>query len=362
MQRMSAFWAVVDTDGRIAMTDAAWNGTGDRDATGSSSQGGGLDYLAAIRDRTAIDDETVRAIQAGIEGVRAKRLGHFEFEYGSSSEGFPQRYLLRAYPIPSASRLIVVHEEMSAETTACLQQGETSRSAAMGALSGGLAHELNNCLTAMLGFGELALSSLPSTTHAHGYLQQVVMAARRGRDLVTELLAFSRHRDTKRQLISPHVLLKETVRVFKSALQENIELRTAIPTSTRRVEADPHELHCLFVSLLASAEHALEADGGVLEVRLEDIQPDHPLRVALPSLIANSYVRLTVTNEERRHNPGVEPDTQSTSRATAGHPERLDLNTFGGMIDRQGGAIRILDQPEGRTLVEVYLLAKQESA
>ena len=132
----------------------------------------------------------------------------------------------------------------------------------MAILSGGIAHEFNNCLTAIMGFSELAIPFVSPDSKAHGHLQQVVTASRRARDLVNQMLVFSRQTESAKQPVSLHVLLKETLRLLKPALQENITLETWIQTPTRLVLADPTQLHQAFVTLLANAEQAMKATGG----------------------------------------------------------------------------------------------------
>ena len=109
---------------------------------------------------------------------------------------------------------------LTARKDAEAHRQEARRMETMAILSGGIAHEFNNCLTAILGFSELAIPFVSPDSKAHGHLQQVVTASRRARDLVNQMLVFSRQTESAKQPVSLHVLLKETLRLLKPAFRK----------------------------------------------------------------------------------------------------------------------------------------------
>ncbi len=248
---------------------------------------------------------------------------------------------------------------LTARKEAEAHRQEARRMEAMAILSGGIAHEFNNCLTAILGFSELAVPWVSPDSKAHGHLQQVLIASRRARDLVNQMLVFNRQTESAKQPVSLHVLLKETLRLLKPALQENITLETWIQTPTRPVLADPTQLHQAFVGLLANAEQAMKATGGILTVRLTDVRMEPSSGRSLSQLTAGEYVCLTTTYNSQ----GTTASDQTASLAALGAaPDGesrtgVGLAVVDGVVSSHGGAMRVSTETANGTSVEVYLPA-----
>ena len=252
---------------------------------------------------------------------------------------------------------------LAARKEAETHRQEARRMEAMALLSGGMAHEFNNCLTAILGFSELAIPFVSPESKAHGHLLQVVTASRRARDLVNQMLVFSRQTESAKQPVSLHVLLEETLRLLKPTLQENITIETWIQTPTHPVLADPTQLHQAFVSLLANAEQAMKATGGILTVRLNDVRMEPSSGRSLSQLTAGEYVCLTTTY----HSQGTTASEQTTAFAPHGAAPNgesrtgVGLAVVDGVINSHGGAMRVSAETANRTSVEVYLPALKHS-
>lgn len=236
---------------------------------------------------------------------------------------------------------------------------EVQRMEAMAILSGGIAHEFNNCLTAILGFSELAVPSVSPESKTHSHLQQVVTASRRARDLVNQILVFSRRTESSKHPVAIHVLLKETIRLLKPALQENIILEIWIQTPTRSVFADPTQLHQAFVSLLANAEQVMKPTGGNLTVRLNDVRIDPTGDLGMPHMAAGEYVCLTTTYNCHE----MTASDQSVAWTPLGIVPNGKTNTGVGLavvesvVSSHGGSMRV--STEG---VKIYFPAMKEKA
>ena len=233
---------------------------------------------------------------------------------------------------------------------------EALRMEAMSILSGGIAHEFNNCLTAILGFSELAMPFVSPDSKAHGHLQQVVTASRRARDLVNQMLVFRRQSESATQPVSLHVLLKETLRLLKPVLQKNIALETWIQTPTHPVLADPTQLHQVFVSLLANAEQAMKATGGILTVRLSDVRMEPSSGGCLSQLTAGEYVCLTTTYNSQGTMASEQTAAFAPLDAAPNGESRsgVGLAVVDGVVRSHGGAMRVSNETADRTSVEVY--------
>ncbi len=230
---------------------------------------------------------------------------------------------------------------------------------AMGALAGGIAHEFNNSLTAILGFSELALPKIPSDSKAHAQIEQVVVAGRRARELVCQLLTFSRQTEQTKRPLSLHLLLKEALKLLKPTLPGTIELCERVATATAPVSADPAQIHQALLNLWTNAEQAMRMTGGALDIWLDDvsISPEDHTGPDMPA--PGRYVRLTVKNTSRRldfdgKNRGIDPffTTKPVGQGTG-----MGLAVVHGIVIGHGGTLRIEGCTGQSTTVEMYLPA-----
>jgi signal transduction histidine kinase len=254
-----------------------------------------------------------------------------------------------------AVQVIITDLTTSKETHAQLEQAK--KAAAMATLAGGVAHEFNNCLTAIMGFSDLALPLLLPDNRAHGHIQQVVLASKRARDLVAQLLLCGRQGNNVKQSISLEILLKETLRVFRGKLGDNILLREWIPGATKPVLANLSQIHEVFVNLLAHSEQAMRVTGGVLEVRLHEL--DLPISTndhELP-LPCGQYVRLTVSDTSEGINHDVRPRLFDPFLTLRDGRRGTDVGfaDVQRIVSEHGGTFRATSTIAQGTTIEIYL-------
>ncbi len=253
----------------------------------------------------------------------------------------------------------VLATDVTAQKDTAAQLRKAHKMAAVATLAGGIAHEFNNCLTAIMGFSDLALPLLVPDSRAHGHVQQVILASKRARDLVTQMLMFGRQAEGAKQRVSLDILLKETLRLLKGTLPDNISLREWIPGATNSIYADPTRIHQVCVKLLAHSELALKPDGGVLEVRLDNIHLDTSMNGHDLPLLPGQYVRLTVsdTGEEvsaEDHSHKLEP---LFANLPAGTRAGTELARVQQIVSEHGGTLRATSTVGQGTTIEVYLPA-----
>jgi PAS domain S-box-containing protein len=175
---------------------------------------------------------------------------------------------------------------------------------AIGTLAGGIAHDFNNLLAAILGFTELALADVPQASALWHHLHQVLAAGTRAKDLVHQILAFSRKTLTARTPLTLPTLVQEALVLLRASLPSTITIRTHIAEEVGAVLADATQLHQVLLNLCANAAYAMRTTGGVLEVRLGAVEVKAPLAVVQATLDPGSYVQLTV----RDTGQGMAPD------------------------------------------------------
>ena len=143
---------------------------------------------------------------------------------------------------------------------------------AMGTLAGGIAHDFNNILSAILGYVELALDEVEQGSAVWNDLQGTLTAGRRARDLVQQILAFSRQTELTRTSIQLHLLVEEALALLRAALPSTITIQPIIDRNAGAVLADPTQMQQVLINLCTNAAHAMREAGGVIEVRLEPIE------------------------------------------------------------------------------------------
>ncbi len=256
-----------------------------------------------------------------------------------------------------AVQVMVTDTTAQKETAARLHHAKKME--AVATLAGGIAHELNNCLTAILGFSDLALPSLVPDSRVHGHVQQVILASKRARDLVMQMLVFGRQAESTKQPISLDILLKETLRILRGRLPDNISVREWIHGATKPVFVDPTQIHHVCVSLLAHCEQAMKATGGILEVRLDNIRlGTGGSGQALP-LAPGQYVRLTVSDTGESLGPDRQArlfDPFFTATSTE-HGAGTGLAGVQSIVSEHGGTLHATSTVGQGTTIEVYLPA-----
>ena len=160
-------------------------------------------------------------------------------------------------------------EEAKAKLEAQLRQAQKME--AIGTLAGGIAHDFNNILGAIFGYTELTMNDLPEDSLARANLDEVLKATRRAKDLVKQILTFSRQTEQKRMPLQIHFIVKEVLKLLRASLPTTIEIRQNIDTRDGVVLADPTEIHQVVMNLCTNAYHAMRQNGSVLEVSLRNV-------------------------------------------------------------------------------------------
>jgi PAS domain S-box-containing protein len=149
-----------------------------------------------------------------------------------------------------------------------LQLLQAQKMEAIGVLSGGIAHDFNNILMPIMGYAELIKDSLPENDAIHGFIHPILEGSQRAKELVAQILSFSRQSNNERQptLIAP--LVNEPLKLIKASLPSNIEIASRIQAKDAMIMANPVQIHQLVMNLCTNAYHAMEQTGGKLSVSL----------------------------------------------------------------------------------------------
>jgi PAS domain S-box-containing protein len=228
---------------------------------------------------------------------------------------------------------------------------------ALGTLAGGIAHEFNNILGAMLGFTELSQYEVTPDSKVYQYLQDVQKAGRRARDLVQQILMFSRQTPTTRTPVRFRLLMQEALRFLQVSLPSTIELRLHLDTDVGAVRVDSTQMHQVLMNLCANAEYAMRQTGGILDVRLDAVEIEAEGATTPTDLLPGPYVRLTV----RDTGEGIEPHVKERifepffSTKPTGEGTGMGLAIVHGMVTEHEGAITVESVPGHGTTFTLYL-------
>ncbi|MCB2180683.1 MAG: GAF domain-containing protein [Desulfobulbaceae bacterium] len=174
---------------------------------------------------------------------------------------------------------------------------------AIGTLAGGIAHDFNNILTPIIGFGDLLKFEIDANNPARESVEEILQAAKRAKELVRQILAFSRQTQQERRPLQPHLIIKEALKLLKASIPSIVTIHAQIDSQCEAVMADPTEVHQIMMNLCTNAYHVMMEEGGFLEVSLENVSVNAELARSNPQLAEGHYVRLTVKDS----GPGMEP-------------------------------------------------------
>ncbi len=173
---------------------------------------------------------------------------------------------------------------------------QTQKMKSMGTLSGGIAHEFNNILSIILGNIELALDDIPKSNEASNFLSEVRNACLRGKDLVLQLLSFTRKSPEKKQPIDLPEIAKDAVKFLRASIPANVEFKERFSEDCPPLTGDRTHIHQLVVNLCNNAAQAMEDKGGIVEISVERAVAPKRLFSCNQILEPGVYARLSVAD------------------------------------------------------------------
>jgi PAS domain S-box-containing protein len=231
---------------------------------------------------------------------------------------------------------------------------------AIGTLAGGIAHDLNNVLTGIVGYTELALMKCADDAPVQKDLEVVFQGAQRATDLVKQILTFSRHTLRVESPVQLGLIVREVSKFLRATVPATIEIRTDVQ-STALVLADPTELHRTIVNLCTNAALAMNERGGLLEIGLADVDLDSSFAERFPAVTPGRCLRLRVRDTGHGMSREVldrifEPffTTREMGKGTG-----MGLSVVHGIVTSLHGAITVESAPGEGAVFEIYLPVTQ---
>lgn len=238
-----------------------------------------------------------------------------------------------------------------------LQKMET-----IGTLAGGIAHDFNNILTPILGYTEMALDELGEDDVLKSDIEQISSAATRGKNLVQQILTFSRQMDFDKKPLNLENIIMEVLKLIRATLPSNIEIRQDLNTDTGTVLADETQMHQIIMNLCTNAYHAMKDGGGVLSVCLDNEEVDSRSLKGTAKIQKGSYVKLSI----RDTGHGMDKRTQERifepffTKKEVGSGTGLGLSVVHGIVNNYKGSVVVNSEPgKGATFI-IYLPRHKE--
>ena len=243
------------------------------------------------------------------------------------------------------------------------QLEQSQKMEAIGTLAGGIAHDFNNILSAILGYTELAQLKIKedhelSDSVIFDDLEQVKHAGNRARELVLQILTFSRQQDYERVPLEIEPVIKEALKLLRSSLPQSIEIREKYEKTTRLIQANSTQIHQIIMNLATNAHHAMPKSVGIIgvEVKQIEIHIDDPKSDNL-QLQPGPYTLISISDngcgmEKAVLNKIFDPyfTTKSRDEGTG-----MGLAMVHGIMKSHGGHISGYSEPGQGTTFHLYL-------
>jgi len=236
------------------------------------------------------------------------------------------------------------------------QLQQSQKLEAIGQLAGGVAHDFNNMLTAIIGYTDLSLRRVGLENPIRRNLEETKKAAERAASLVRQLLAFSRKQILEPKVLDLNDVVKDMEKMLTRLIGENIKLATKLTDDLGSVKADPCQVEQIIVNLVVNARDAMPR-GGKVTIETANITFDHQTVLRHISVKPGEYVMLAVSDT----GSGMDQETQRRifepffTTKDVGKGTGLGLSTVYGIVKQSGGNIWVYSEPGLGTMFKVYL-------
>ena len=236
------------------------------------------------------------------------------------------------------------------------QLHQSGKLEAIGTLAGGIAHDMNNIVAAIMGYAELSLHEADKKSRMYHRLDRMIKACHRARDLVSQILTFSRQDSQEIRRVKIHPIVKEVLELIRASLPSTITIKQEVSRQGLMINADPTQVHQIIMNLCSNAGYAMMEKGGILDVSVEKITLDKDTAKKYLDLLSGDYVRLIV----RDTGQGMEKEVMTRifepffTTKPVGTGTGMGLAMVHGIVKKLGGGIFVESEPGLGTSFHVF--------
>lgn len=212
----------------------------------------------------------------------------------------------------------------------------------------------------IMGNAELAVDTIEESNPALSNFKEIKKACLRARDVVRQLLNFSRKTEPVKKTIDIHPIIKESIKLLRSSIPTSIEIQLNLANSVRIILADPTQIHQVLINLCTNAAHAMEKNGGILKIDLLEVELDTVAIKQFQEIAAGPYVQLTISDTGHGIDSAEKTkifDPYFTTKAV-GKGTGMGLAVVLGIVKNHKGAISVYSEPgRGSTFKVLFPVA-----
>ncbi|MDA3789232.1 MAG: ATP-binding protein, partial [Desulfobacula sp.] len=246
-------------------------------------------------------------------------------------------------------------QDITERKTTEVQLRQAQKMESIGTLAGGIAHDFNNILFPILGYADLLLADTPEDSPIRDSLNGIHTSALRAKDLVRQILTFSRQDTKELLLMKMQPVVKEALRLIRSTIPTTIDITLDIRADCGAIKADPTQIHQIVMNLATNAYHAMQDTGGELIVGLKEMELG-ALDLISPDMTPGNYVCLTISDTGTGMDKDVTEkifDPFFTTKGI-GKGTGMGLSVVHGIVKNMGGSIHVYSEPGKGTEFKVY--------
>jgi PAS domain S-box-containing protein len=304
----------------------------------------GINRGQTVHCEVVFDFDELLGSNAFVSSRRGKAFLDILFNnLGHDHEHNPLGYLVQVQDIT---------ERREAEAALHLREAQlrqAQKMEAIGTMAGGIAHDFNNILTPILGYSDIGLELIDPEDRLHSFMKEIRNATMRAKELVHQILVFSRQSEESQTLIHLGPIVKEVAKQQAAGLPKSIKVTHVVRTDADLVMANPTQVHQVLTNFCTNAAYSMKESGGDLEVRLTAFNMGWRHRHEFPELKKGRYLRISVKDS----GCGIPEEVRDRifdpffSTKPSGEGTGMGLSVVHGIVSSLGGALAV-ESTEGK--------------
>lgn len=214
-------------------------------------------------------------------------------------KGWRENYV---HKLPSGELVVIYSDETLRKQTEIDKENlqmrlrQSQKMLAIGTLAGGIAHDFNNLLFPIIGYTEMSMDSLSDNPKVKSNLEQVLKASLRAKDLVQQILTFSRQGEQEFRPLALQTVIKEALKLLQATMPVSIEIQANLDRDCKPINGDPTQIHQVIINLASNAKDAMAEKGGILRINLEQMNLGTNDIPGYPGITPGTYLKLTIAD------------------------------------------------------------------